>query len=446
LYRSGAVRNFASFALLALPLLGCSSPDASDAGPTDATTVVGWDGYVPLADFHPAIANPCSLPGSIQYTNAGMKVVPGGPSTAPDLTYLKVPAGFCIHYFGNVGNARQLRFAPGGELFVASPTTGTTGGGPGGRAGIVVLPDDNQDGYAEPPVTFLSGIASTQGLLFTPGQFYYQDGQAIKVMPYGLGQRVPGSATVAVNITVYSSPLHWPKVLDVADDGTIYVGNGGDQGELCDPTRPFHGGILKIDGSPGGAEVAKGLRNPIALRCAPGHNMCFALELAMDYSNDWNGREKLLPIRQGDDWGFPCCATQNLPYTNVIPKPDCSGTAAEIDGFYIGDTPFGIDFERGQWPAPYANSAFVTLHGVAGTWAGERLVAVGWDTNSGMPLPGNDINNMVDTGAMGDFVTGWDNAGKAHGRPSALTFSADGRLFVANDNNGEIFWIASMTQ
>jgi hypothetical protein len=63
-----------------------------------------------------------------------------------------------------------------------------------------------------------------------------------------------------------------------------------------------------------------------------------------------------------------------------------------------------------------------------------------------MPMPGDDLNNMVNTGAMGDFVTGWDNAGKAHGRPSAVTFSADGRLFVANDNNGDIFWIASMTQ
>jgi glucose/arabinose dehydrogenase len=331
---------------------------------------------------------------------------------------------------------------------VASPTTGTTGGGPGGHAAIIVLADDNQDGYADPPLTFLSGLPSTQGLLFTEGKFYYQDSTAIKVLPYSLGQRVASAANarVAVDINVYSSALHWPKVLDIADDGTIFVTNGGDQGEGCDPARPFHGGILKIDGSPNGAQVAKGLRNAIALRCAPGHNLCFALELAMDYSDGMNGREKLLPVRQGDDWGFPCCASKGLPYTNVTPTPDCSGTAAEIDGFMIGDTPFGLDFERGNWPAPYTNSAFVTLHGIAGTWAGERLVAINWDMNSGMPLPGNDINAMVDTGAMGDFVTGWDNAGKAHGRPSAVSFSGDGRLFVANDNNGEIFWIASMMQ
>ena len=29
-----------------------------------------------------------------------------------------------------------------------------------------------------------------------------------------------------------------------------------------------------------------------------------------------------------------------------------------------------------------------------------------------------------------------------HGRPAALTFAPDGRLFLANDNDGSIIWIA----
>jgi hypothetical protein len=31
-----------------------------------------------------------------------------------------------------------------------------------------------------------------------------------------------------------------------------------------------------------------------------------------------------------------------------------------------------------------------------------------------------------------------------NGRPASLAFSGDGRLFVANDSNGVIFWIAAM--
>ena len=39
---------------------------------------------------------------------------------------------------------------------------------------------------------------------------------------------------------------------------------------------------------------------------------------------------------------------------------------------------------------------------------------------------------------MTDFATGWDDLTLTHGRPAALDFSADGRLFVANDNNGVV--------
>jgi hypothetical protein len=45
---------------------------------------------------------------------------------------------------------------------------------------------------------------------------------------------------------------------------------------------------------------------------------------------------------------------------------------------------------------------------------------------------------------MTDFATGWDDGSLTHGRPAALAFSPDGRLFVANDNSGVIFWIAAM--
>ena len=43
---------------------------------------------------------------------------------------------------------------------------------------------------------------------------------------------------------------------------------------------------------------------------------------------------------------------------------------------------------------------------------------------------------------MVDFATGWDDTVHAHGRPSAVAMSTDGRLFVGNDVNGDIFWIS----
>ena len=454
---------------------GTAAPASDDAG-ADATVPPGSDGggvdapfadatvdaFVPdgahdsasvlrdaPADGPNAANDPCQLPGAVQFTAAGPVTVPGGSSSWPSLSFLHLPNGFCAHYFGTVGNARQLRFAPGGELFVASPTQATTGGGPNGLAAIVALPDDNLDGVADAPSTFLSGLPATQGLLFANGYFYYQNNVKIMRLPYATGQRVAsGTPDQVADIAVYISTLHWPKTLDIADDGTIYVGNGGDQTEACDPAHPFHGGILQIDpapgADPGGIQVAKGLRNPITVRCAPGHDRCFALELAKDFTGGDGGvgREKLIPIHAGDDWGFPCCATQGTPYAGTPAGTDCSGVVAETNGFVIGDTPFGLDFEEGHWPAPWTGQAIVATHGSSGVWFGARIVAIPMDSTSGLPQQSSDTGGA--NAGMTDFATGWDDGTLSHGRPASVVFSTDGRLFVANDNNGVIFWIAPM--
>ena len=423
-----------------------------DLGPPDLSAIADLSetvdgkalGDLTTSDMAGRVSPFCALPGSVVWAQGKATVVGGAldGGAATDLRFMHLPDGYCAHFFANVGNARQLRFAPGGELFVASPTRGTTGGGANGLAAVVILPDDNADGVGDAPITFLGNLGATQGIAFAPGFFYYQDNAKILRLPYKAGDRAPaGASTLVTTITIYNSGLHWPKPIDIADDGTIYVGNGGDQGEACDPLLPFHGGILKLDGAPGGTPVARGLRNPIALRCARGHDRCFALELAQDYSAMMGGREKMIPIHGGDDWGYPCCATQNLPYMGLMPVPNCAAVTPESASFIIGDTPFGEDFETGLWPAPYTGSAFVALHGAFGTWQGAKMVAIKMDPATGLPLPGTDLQGKP-TGAMSDFAIGWDDNSLSHGRPAAVTFAADGRLFLSNDNNGDIVWIA----
>jgi glucose/arabinose dehydrogenase len=383
----------------------------------------------------------CDLPGSVRSTEAGMVVVPGGASSTSALRFLRLPIGFCAHFFANVGNARQLRFAPGGELFVASPTAFTTSDGRNGMAAIAALADDDGDGVAEVRSTYLGSLPQVHALLFANGYLYYQSATKILRVEYRSGDRVAsGPSEEVADITIHRSGLHWPKSMDIADDGTIYVSNGGDQHDPCAPNYPFRGGILVLDGSPGGVPVAKGFRNPIAVRCSRGHNLCFAIELAKDYTAGLGGREKLVAIRQGGDWGFPCCATKDLRYPDVQPT-DCSHVMTEHASFVIGHTPFDLDFETNRWPAPWNNRVYVPLHGVFGTWVGARVVAIEIDPETGEPLPGSDLSGMS-SGSMMDFATGWDDGTKSHGRPTNVAFAPDGRLFLGNDTNGDIIWIA----
>jgi glucose/arabinose dehydrogenase len=431
-----------------------SVADASLDAPSDEEAI---EEIAPPSDG--STADFCDLPGSLVFESNGSKrLVSGGKKNAPSLSWLTLPEGFCAHYFANVTTARQIRFAPGGELFVASPSTGTAGGAPIGLGAIVVLADDDHDGYAdgdvlphsdgtaENPSLFMGGIASTQGLLFAAGSFYYQDSSSIMKLPYSVGERTAkGTPEMIADITVFPTVDHWPKTLDMADDGTIYVGNGGDQNETCDTTvfpRPFHGGVLKIGGADdpiGGTQVSMGFRNPIAIRCQAGHNLCFSIELGKDGTFMEGGREKLVQIRNGDDWGYPCCATKNLPYPGVT-GANCSSVASERVAFEIGDTPFGFDFEAHGWPAPFTKNILVATHGQVGSWEGARVVAIATQAN-GMPVVSSDL--VSETG-LRDFATGWPGASatQTQGRPSAVTFAADGRLFVANDQDGDIFWVA----
>ncbi|MDP9000170.1 MAG: hypothetical protein M3O46_08670 [Myxococcota bacterium] len=421
-----------------------SSPDADadqSADADDAGNVFADVDAAPPGSY-------CSLPGSVVWTALGPMVMPGGAdASAQDVSWLKLPVGFCAHYFGTVKTARQLRFSPTGDLFAASPTSGTTGGAGDGIAGIVILPDDNHDGNADSSNAFISGLPSVQGLMFANGYLYYQDNTTIRRVLY-TGLRQPGTSEVVTSMTNWPQAFeHWPKVFDQAQDGAIYISNGGSQSDVCTASSPVRGAILKLNADGTTSVVAKGFRNPIAMRCEPHKNVCLVAELALDYSWNAAGREKVIPLRQGDDWGYPCCATGGVPYTGVVYSgtnavPNCSGVAQDGDSFVIGHTPFGLDFETGKWPAPWTNRVFVTLHGDAGLWNGARVVAIALDPN-GMPLPATELDSgSANPDNMLEFATGWDDGKRDHGRPAPVAFAPDGRLFVGDDQRGAVIWIA----
>jgi hypothetical protein len=44
-----------------------------------------------------------------------------------------------------------------------------------------------------------------------------------------------------------------------------------------------------------------------------------------------------------------------------------------------------------------------------------------------------------------ELASGWDDGQQDHGRPTAVGFAADGRLFLGDDAAGLIVWIAPVT-
>ena len=423
-------------------------PSTADAGREGGVTVIEA-GALPPATF-------CGLPGSLVFASSGTTRVSGGPSK--DLTWLTLPSGYCAHYFGTVGNARQLRFSPTGDLFVASPTQGTTGGGSSGLAAVVVLPDDGHDGVADGVATFLGSLPATQGILFANESFYFQAtdpgntqgqvGTLIRQMPYASGQRVgdPSKAATVATVDLYYSGTHWPKTLDQADDGTIYVGNGGDQGEMCDPgglpaPLPRRHPRARRDPAEGRERGRHGFPQPDRHQ-VPARPRSLLQHRAV---------ARLLRRRRrpgeaghhppGRRLGIPCCATAGTPYGTVSGGPDCSQVQADVNSFIIGDTPFGFDFMPASWTGAYGGRVVVALHGVYGSWQGARVVAIALDPATGLPEAASD-RGAGTPATLADFLTGFDDNLRDHGRPSDVTFGPDGRMFVADDDDGDILWIA----
>jgi hypothetical protein len=155
----------------------CGAEQGANAGDAGADRMVTKDADTPEVrppPFDgPTAPTFCDLPGSLIFGTHGTTLIAEGNAAAPSLTWLTLPPGFCVHYFAHVNLTRQIRFAPGGELFVASPSTPTAGGagstpGTAGLGAIAVLVDENHDGYADGDA-FPHGDGSPQKLaLFNP--------------------------------------------------------------------------------------------------------------------------------------------------------------------------------------------------------------------------------------------------------------------------------------
>ncbi|MEZ4409860.1 MAG: hypothetical protein R3A52_25810 [Polyangiales bacterium] len=350
-----------------------------------------------------------------------------------DVAGVTVPEGFCVRRFARVSTARVLAFAPNGDVFVSSPATGTPGGAPIGRGAIVVLPDDNHDGVADAVTDFLGDIDSVHGLLFDGDGLLYTLSDGVYRMPYASGQRVgTGTPATHTRLAQLDDSVRWTHTLARGTDGNLYVSMGQYDTATC-PGGQRAGSILRVGaGMPATGEVwVTGFRNPMYLRCRE-WGACYAAELSGDGWDSIGGREKLIEMRRGDNYGYPCCVDHNVP---VPPSSmSCADVAISVQTYTLHDTPFGFDWAPDSWPAPYAGSFFVGLHGWVGSW-----------TNTGVQWAPVDGTTHRPSRPTEFFLTGFGRGGAIPGRVTDLAFAPDGRMFFADDQDGSVYWVAPRT-
>jgi glucose/arabinose dehydrogenase len=363
-----------------------------------------------------------------------------------------VPSGWTIKAIAtDLKVPRQSLVLPNGDILVAE---GKGGGAPTLRpkdyiAGIIkskgntsvkggdqltLLRDADGDGTYEGRWVYAKDLNAPYGLALVGNKLYVANQDALVRFDYVAGQTQATAAPATVTKLPSAVNHHWTKALTADAEGRyLYVGVGsnsniGERGMAVEENRAV---VWQIDASNGATRnFATGLRNPTALAFEPGSRQLWAVvnerdELGPDLVPDY-----LTSVREGAFYGWPYAYWGPNVDRRVQPQDDKKVQATVRPDFALPShsAPLGLSFVPSGFAAPYAEGAFIGLHG---SW--NRKTPVGYKV---IFVP---FANGKPSGPAVDFVTGFQSDGKTMGRPVGVTVDPKGALIVADDLSNTVW-------
>ncbi|MDZ4125563.1 MAG: PQQ-dependent sugar dehydrogenase, partial [Hydrogenophaga sp.] len=341
-----------------------------------------------------------------------------------------VPQGWTIKSIAtDLKVPRQTLVLPNGDILVAE---GKGGGAPVLKpkdyiAGIIksrgntsvkggdqltLLRDADGDGTYEGRWVYAKDLNAPYGLALVGNSLYVANQDSLVRFEYVVGQTQATAPPVTVTKLPSAINHHWTKSLAADADGRyLYVGIGsnsniGERGMALEENRAV---VWQIDTSSGATKTfATGLRNPTALAFEPASRQLWAVvnerdELGPDLVPDY-----LTSVREGEFYGWPYAYWGPNVDRRVQPQNDKLVQATVRPDFALPShsAPLGLSFVQAGFATPFAEGAFIGLHG---SW--NRDVPVGYKV---IFVP---FANGRPSGPPVDFVTGFQSDGKTMGRP-----------------------------
>ena len=406
---------------------------------------------------------------------AGSAAMAGGVLAAPaalaescDTAGLDLPDGFCATEFAtDAHQPRHLAVADNGTVYVNLASEGDDGG-------LMALRDSNDDGKADERATF--GKGGGTGLAIHDGWLYAAT--VTDIYRYRLGDSLTPEGEPEHLVTgMPEQDSHAARGLAVGDDDMIYVNNGapsnacqeedrspGSKGQDPCPLLENHGGIWQFSATETGQEFspdarfATGLRNMFALAFHDGQ--LYGVQHGRDQlHSNWPDEftqkqsahlpaEEMFAVSEGDDFGWPYCYYDPDQDKKVL-GPEYGGDGEKVGRcdqfkdpiatFPAHWAPMDIAFYSGDaFPKDYRGGAFIAFHG---SWnrapspqAGYRVVYLPFENGK----PADDHRTFAEAKGF----TGSDtirSPGSAEHRPAGLATSADGALYISDDQGSTIF-------
>jgi glucose/arabinose dehydrogenase len=302
---------------------------------------------------------------------------------------------------------------------------------------ITLLRDADGDGRAELRSVFIDKLHSPFGMALVGGDFYVANADAIVRFPYVSGQTRIAAAPVKVANLPAGINHHWTKGLLARDGRRLYVsvGSNSNVGERGLAAEEGRAAIWEVDLPSGDMRLyATGLRNPVGMDLEPSTGTLWAVvnerdELGSDLVPDY-----LTSVQRGAFYGWPWSYWgQHVDPRVKPPQPDRVAQAIAPD-YALGNhvAPLGLVFSAGRLPAPFADGAFVGLHG---SWNRRPL--------SGYKVVFIPFQQGRPSGPPQEVLTGFlSPEGKAYGRPVGVAIDRQGALLVADDVGNAVWRLA----
>lgn len=352
---------------------------------------------------------------------------------------LKVPSGLRIERIANVPSARELAFAPDGDLFV-----GTT------SSNVYIVPNADGKGNAGRPHQFASvPDGNAAGIAFHASSCTLYIGAETGVFrtPFRNGDLHAASPPIKIaSVRTFGEGGH--STTSVAVTSSTLYASVGSTCNACTESDPTRATIQQM-GLDGGTMHARAIRirNAVGLTVNPNTGTLWAGDAGQDALPDGHPFEFFDPVTLHHgvaDYGWPGCEENHNNYGSGA---NCSRTVQPLVEFPAYSTIIGAVFASSKpggafaLPSSYAGGAFITLHG-------------SWHRNGGVPVvpprvafvsmradrPARSVNWSNPNAQWVDFVSGFQSPnGSRIGRPAGVAIGPQGDLFFADDDSGAIY-------
>ncbi|TLV03470.1 PQQ-dependent sugar dehydrogenase [Dyadobacter luticola] len=341
---------------------------------------------------------------------------------------LVVPSGFKVMLVASgLGKPRIMSVTQQGILYVTRRDAGD----------VLMLKDTDNDGKFDELKTVMK-FPDVHGITQHNGMLYLASSKIIKRAKIGSDGMLSDTATLVKDLP--EGAQHNNRMLAFGKDGKLYMTIGSTCND-CGETNKENATMLVMNEDGTGRQIfARGLRNTIGFDWQPQTGDIWGCDNGTDWRGDEIPPEELNKIEKNGDYGWPWVfgkqevdptredpsgTTKEAYAKNTVPAVmTFPAHSAPIDFRFIGNKP-GV-------PQAYQNDALVAWHG---SWnrknpEGYKIQRIHFE--NGKPV------------SVDDFFSGFlSKDGKTRfGRPAGIIVADSGKIFVSDDENGNIYCIA----